>query len=152
MGAAPAPNEPVSYRVERIDGAPQEAITTSRPSPVLLLLGGRYRVEGRYGVMNARVVREIEVKAGQTQQLTLEHQVASLKLRLLGGSGAALTEVFWDVKDEAGATVWTSGQAEPSAALQAGRYRVRAETREKRYDRAIELRAGEARVVELTAN
>jgi len=151
MGAA-APNEPVSYRIERIDGSPQEAITTSRPAPVLVLLGGRYRVEGRYGVMNAKVVREIEVKAGQTQQLTLEHQVASLKLRLTGSSGAPLTEVFWDVKDEAGATVWTSGQSEPSAMLQAGRYRIRAETREKRYDRTIELRSGEARVVELAAN
>ena len=91
MGTTSALNEPVSYRVERIDGSSQDAITTSRPSPVLLLLGGRYRVEGRYGVMNARVVREIEVKAGQTQQLTLEHQAASLRLRLVGGGGAALT-------------------------------------------------------------
>jgi hypothetical protein len=129
MGTTSALNEPVSYRVERIDGSSQDAITTSRPSPVLLLLGGRYRVEGRYGVMNARVVREIEVKAGQTQQLTLEHQAASLKLRLIGGGGAALTEVFWDVKDETGTTVWTTGQAEPSATLQAGRYRIRAERR-----------------------
>jgi Ca-activated chloride channel family protein len=152
LGTSAASSEPISYRVERIDGSPQDAITTSRPSPVLLLLGGRYRVEGRYGVMNARVVREVEVKAGQTQQLTLEHQAASLKLRLIGGGGSALTEVFWDVKDEAGTTVWATGQAEPSATLQVGRYRVRAETREKRYDRAIELRSGEARVVELTAD
>ena len=82
----------------------------------------------------------------------MEHQVASLKLRLIGGGGTAVAEVFWDVKDEAGTTVWTTGQAEPSATLQAGRYRIRAETREKRYERAIELRAGEARVVELTAD
>ena len=135
MGTGAASSEPISYRVERIDGSPQDAVTTSRPSPALLLLGGRYRVEGRYGVMNARVVREVEVKAGQTQQLTLEHQAASLKLRLIGGGGSALAEVFWDVKDEAGTTVWATGQAEPSATLQAGRYRVRAETREKRYDR-----------------
>jgi Ca-activated chloride channel family protein len=152
VGTGAASSDPISYRVERLDGSPQDAITTSRPSPVLLLLGGRYRVEGRYGVMNARVVREVEVKAGQTQQLTLEHQAASLKLRLIGGGGSALAEVFWDVKDEAGTTVWATGQAEPSATLQAGRYRIRAETREKRYDRAIELRPGEARVVELTAD
>ena len=78
-------------------------ITTSRAAPVLLLPGGRYRVEGRYGVMNARSVREVEVKAGQTQQLTLEHQAATLKLRLLGDGGSVLAEVFWDVRDEAGA-------------------------------------------------
>ena len=144
--------EPVSYRVERIDGPSQDAITTSRPAPVLLLLGGRYRVEGRYGVINARVVREVDVKAGQTQQLTLEHQVANLKLRLAGSGGTPVAEVFWDVKDETGTTVWTTGQSEPSAALQAGRYRIRAETREKRYDRVVELRAGDARVVELAAD
>lgn len=152
MAGAPTPSEPVSYRVERMGGSsPFDVITTSRSSPVLLLPGGRYRVEGRYGAMNARVVREVEIKAGQTQQLTLEHQAASLKLRLIGSGGAAVQEVFWDVKDEAGATVWTTGQAEPSATLQAGRYRVRAETRDKRFDRAVEVRAGEARVVELTA-
>jgi Ca-activated chloride channel family protein len=152
MAGARTQSEPVSYRVERIDGSAADVITTSRPAPVLLLPGGRYRVEGRYGAMNARVVREIEVKAGQTQQLTLEHQAATLKLRLMGSGGAPLTEVFWDVRDEAGATVWTTGQAEPSATLQAGRYRVRAETRDKRHERAIELRSGEARVVELTGD
>ena len=32
--------------------------------------------------MNARTVRDVEVSAGQTQQLYLEHQAAVLKLRL----------------------------------------------------------------------
>ena len=102
--------------------------------------------------MNARTVRDVEVKAGQTQQLTLEPQAAALKLRLLAGGAPVPADVFWDIRDEAGATVWTTGQSEPSAILQAGRYLVRAETREKRYDRAIELRAGEARLVELSAD
>ena len=31
--------------------------------------------------------------------------------------------------------MWTTGQSEPSVTLQAGRYAVRAETRDKRYDR-----------------
>jgi Ca-activated chloride channel family protein len=150
VGGGQAPSEPVSYRIERVDSP--DVITTSRPSPVLLLPGGRYRVEGRYGAMNARVEREVEVKAGQTQQLTLEHQAASLKLRLMGSSGLPLTEVFWDVRDETGTTVWTTGQPEPSATLQAGRYRVRVETRDKRFERAIELRSGEARVLELAAD
>jgi Ca-activated chloride channel family protein len=148
LAGTQAANEPVSYRIERLDSP--DVVTTSRPSPQLLLPGGRYRVEGRLGAMNARVEREVEVKAGQTLQLTLEHQAASLKLRLVGP--AALGEVFWDVRDEAGSTVWSTGQAEPSAVLQAGRYRVRVETREKRYERAVELRAGDARVVEVTAD
>jgi Ca-activated chloride channel family protein len=151
-GAAPAPNELVSYRVERLDSVSPEVIATSRAAPMLVLPGGRYRVEGRYGAMNVRTVRDIEVKAGQTQQLTLEPQAAGLKLRLVANGLPVLADVLWDIRDEAGATVWTTGQPEPSAMLQAGRYAVRAETRDKRYDRAIELRAGEQRLVELTAD
>jgi Ca-activated chloride channel family protein len=150
IGGVQTSSEPVSYRIERIDSP--DVVTTSRPAPQLLLPGGRYRVEGRLGAMNARTEREVEVKAGQTSQLTLEHQAANLKLRLVGSGGAPLGEVFWDVKDEAGNTVWSTGQPEPSAILQAGRYRVRAETRDKRYERAFELRSGEARVVEVTAD
>jgi hypothetical protein len=152
VSATQAPSELVSYRVERLDNFPPEVITTSRPAPVLVLPGGRYRVEGRYGAMNARTVREIEVKAGQTQQLTLEHQAAGLKLRLLANGAPVQAEVFWDIRDESGTTVWTTGQSEPSATLQAGRYLVRAETRDKRYDRTIDLRAGESRLVELIAD
>jgi hypothetical protein len=63
-----------------------------------------------------------------------------------------MSDVLWDIRDEAGATVWTTGQPEPSAVLQAGRYAVRAETRDKRYDRAIDLRAGESRLVEVAAD
>jgi hypothetical protein len=119
---------------------------------VLVLAGGRYRVEGRYGAMNARTVRDIEVKAGQTQQLTLEAQAAVVKLRLVANGAPVMADVLWDIRDETGTTVWTTGQPEPAAVLQAGRYAVRAETREKRYDRAIELRTGESRVIEVAAD
>lgn len=144
--------EPVSYRVERLDGPVPEVVTTSRASPTLVLPGGRYRVEGRYGAMNVRVTRDVEVKAGQTQQVMLEPQAASLKLRLVSGGTPVGGDVLWDIRDESGAAVWTTGQPEPGAMLQAGRYTVRAETRDKRYDRAIELRAGESRVLEMTAD
>jgi Ca-activated chloride channel family protein len=59
----------VSYRVERLDSPIPEAIVTSRPAPVLWLMSGRYRVVGRLGTINARAVREVEVRAGQAQQV-----------------------------------------------------------------------------------
>jgi Ca-activated chloride channel homolog len=149
-GAQPA--VPVSYRVDRIDGVPADTITTSRASTDLYLSTGRYRVEGRYGVMNARLMREVEVKAGQTLQLVFEHQAGTAKLRLLGAAGTPLSEVFWEIRDPSGRMVWTTGQSEPSVTLQAGRYQVRAETREKRYERAFDLASGEAKVFEMTAD
>ena len=143
---------PVSYRIDRIDGGASDQIATSRPSPDFYLPTGRYRVEGRYGVMNARVVREIDIRAGQTQQVGFDHQASTLRLRLVGAGGAPVGEVFWDIRDQAGRTVWTTGQTEPSVTLQAGRYQIRAETREKRYERALELGTGEAKAFELTAD
>src|SRR5215813_7174412 len=151
-GAGWGADELVSYRVERLDSATPEAIVTSRPAPVLALMSGRYRVAGRLGTINARAVRDVEVRAGQAQQLLLEPPAAALKLRLVAGATPVLTDVLWDIREEAGAAVWSTGQPEPSLVLQAGRYVVRAETREKRVERTIELRAGESRSLEMPAD
>jgi Ca-activated chloride channel homolog len=151
-GAGWGAEELVSYRVERLDSATPEVIVTSRPAPVLALMSGRYRVVGRLGTVNARAVRDVEVRPGQSQQLLLEPQAASLKLRLLASGTPVLADVLWDIREEAGAPVWSTGQPDPSLVLQAGRYVVRAETREKRVERTLELRAGEARILEMAAD
>jgi hypothetical protein len=143
-----SPGELVGYRIERID-APSEVITTSRPTPVVVLAPGHYRVEGSYGAMNVRAMREIDVKSGQAQQLTLEPQAAQVKLRLSALAVGAASEVFWEIRAEDGRTVWTTEQPEAVATLQAGRYLIVAEARDRSYSRKIELRAGEARAVEL---
>lgn len=147
FGAGADPH--ISYTIARIDNVQQEAVTTSRPSPTLLLPSGRYRVEGRYGLMNVRTVRDIEVKAGQTQQLVFEHEAAAVRLRI---TGSGPTDVSWIIRDQAGKAVWTGAHTEAVANLQAGRYVVRAETRNKRDERSLELRAGEAKLLEFSAD
>jgi Ca-activated chloride channel homolog len=139
----------ISYTVTRLDNTAQDAITTSQPTPTLLLPSGRYRVEGRYGLMNVRAVRDIEVKAGQIQQLVIEHEAASVRLRIVG-SGPS--DVSWVIRDQAGKAVWTGAHTEAVANLQAGRYVVRAETRNKRDERSVELRAGEAKLLEFSVD
>jgi Ca-activated chloride channel homolog len=138
----------LSYRIEQLDNAEPQVVTTSQPAPELLLASGRYRVEARYAATNARSVREIELKAGQTLSLSLDFAAANVRLRLAGGGGAQ-SEPFWTIREEGGRTVWATGQAEPMATLQAGRYLVQAETQDKHYRRLVELRAGETRLIEL---
>jgi len=147
FGAGADPH--ISYTIARIDNVQQEPVTTSRPSPILLLPSGRYRVEGRYGLMNVRTVRDIEVKAGQTHQLVFEHEAAAVRLRI---TGSGPTDVSWIIRDQAGKAVWTGAHTEAVANLQAGRYVVRAETRNKRDERSLELRAGEAKLLEFSAD
>ena len=81
--------------------------------------------------MNVRAVRDIEVKAGQIQQLVFEHEAAALRCAL----PVPGLPMSWIIRDEAGKAVWTGAHAEALADLQAGRYVVRAETRNKRDER-----------------
>jgi hypothetical protein len=94
---------------------------------------------------------EVEVKAGQTVQLPIEHQAATLHLRFAGGPAGAPADVAWEVRDEAGRMIWSAGQTEAKGLLQAGRYVVSASARGLREERTVELRAGEAVQVEFGA-
>lgn len=143
---AQALEDHVIYRIERIDGTSRELITVSRPQPVLLLPAGRYRVEGHYGPVNARIAREIEVRTGAPlQQVVFEQQAGDVRLRAVNAPG----EVFWEVRDASGVAVWSTGQPEPELTLQAGRYTVRAMARDKRAEVVLDVRTGEKRVAEV---
>ena len=99
--------------------------------------------------MNVKAVRDIEIKTGQTQQLVIEHEAAAVRLRIVG-SGP--TDVSWIIRDQTGKAVWTGAHTEAVANLQAGRYVVGAETRNKRDERSVELRAGEAKLLEFSVD
>jgi Ca-activated chloride channel family protein len=137
----------VTYRIDRVDSGGGEFIMLSRPQPVVLLAAGKYRIEARYGSANARVLREVEVKAGAPlQQVTFEQQAGDVRLRAVNPPG----EVFWEVRDQSGAAVWSSGQPEPELTLQAGRYTVRAQARDKRVEAVLDLRAGDKRTTNMS--
>jgi hypothetical protein len=100
----------------------------SAASGVLSLPAGRYVVESRYGPINARVRREIEIRPGQRQEISAQHAAGQVELRLVQpGREGALSGVFWELEDEAGRILWTTGDPTPQLVLQAGRYRVRGE-------------------------
>jgi Ca-activated chloride channel family protein len=141
----------VTYTIKRIDDPGQDAIWTSRPAPILFLPAGRYRVEGRYGMTNLAAARDVEVKAGQMTQLPIEHQAATLRVRLTG-IGAGLAEVVWEVRDQTGRTVWSSSQAEDTAVVQAGRYLVTADSNGRHDQRSVELRSGDSATVQVRAD
>ncbi len=142
--------DPVSTRLERLDGDKAVAVSSEQPA-VFELPAGRYRVDSRIGSGNAAASREIELKAGGREPVTLELTAGHLRLRLLDGSGQPLTDVAWDIRDGTGRAVWSASQTEARPLLLAGRYTVRAEARDRRAEEPVEVRPGETRSVDLTA-
>ena len=141
----------ISYAIERLDRPKSEAepqIVTSRPAAALDLVQGRYRIEGRFGL--ARITREVDVKAGTTINLTLEHQAGLIRFRLADGSGgAALSDVLWEVRDRSGKPVWRSALAEPKLALAAGSYVIVAQRHDHSRQRPFEVATGDEKTIEL---
>lgn len=142
-GLAPSNEDPITFRIERLDAQAQPMLATAR-SPVVALPAGRYRIEARHGLANARETREVEFAAGQTAVLRFEQRAGSL--RLAGSSGGDAT---WELRDANGRRLWSSAEPGSRVVLAEGRYVVRAVSRARAVETAITIRAGEHREMEL---
>lgn len=151
-GGKPDSGDSVLYRIERVDGTPKELVRLTRQTGTLDLTPGRYRIESRLGTLNARAERTLDLRTGAREDLTMDHRAGVVRLTLVeAGSAQPAADVFWEIKDQGGQTVWLTSETQPLGILQAGRYAVRAEHRDRRIDGQIEVQAGDNRVVELMA-
>lgn len=149
-GEAPPAVEKATWRVFQLAGGSDTAVARSiRLEPELQLPAGRYRIEVRLGRLNAVASREVELTEASEQFLVLDPQAARLQLRLSHGGLPLGGDVFWEVRDSSGQVVWRTMEAEPREFLAAGRYTIRAETRERRLEQTVDLSPGEARTVEV---
>ena len=136
----------------RAAGAGAQPVRTAGPRAVLDVAAGRYRVLGRYGAVNARASREVWVRPGGEAEAVLEYRAGTVALRLARvPGGVALRDVFWELADEAGRVIWTSGRPSPRMPLAAGKYRLTATYRDRRYEAAFRLAVGESKTIEVLA-
>jgi Ca-activated chloride channel family protein len=150
--AESGPATPVVYRVTRLDGPAREVVRSTSGPTELLLPAGRFRIAARRGAQNVRAERDIELKPGRPAQVALPLSAGEIALRLAGDLAAHTPgDLLWDVRDARGHSVWRTGQAEPKALLLPGRYLARAELRDRRLEKAFEIKAGERRALELGA-
>lgn len=144
--AQPPAEEPVAYRIERLDVVPPQVFASNRQLSEIDLPAGRYRIEARHGLVNARAVREVTLAPGQAAAVAIEQQAASIRFN--GPPGAA-GEHLWEILDQSGHPLWSTVQTAPRAILQAGKYIVRLDIRDKRIERLIEVRAGQVGSVDV---
>jgi hypothetical protein len=147
-----AGNERVRHRLERIGGETRESVQASRATSQMKVTAGRYRLETRIGLGNVAVEREVELRAGAREQLTIEPPAGVAVLRLLEAPGGmAVADAAWDIRDARGNVVWRSNETEARPLLMAGRYTVVATSRNRRGEAQLEVRAGEVRSLDLQA-
>ena len=118
----------------------------------VVLGAGRYRVEARFGPLNAQASREIAIAPGAQDTVSLTPAAARVRLRLAPVQGEPPGEVFWKVRLANGAIVWSSTESEPFGLLQQGTYVIEVQTRQARHEQSAEVRAGADRVVVVGEN
>ena len=130
----------------------------------LALTAGRYRIESRYGAINARTSRDIEIKPGASQPLVMELDAGLVTLKLSpgkpsparaapaagAGPGADATgQPFWEILDADGRKIWSTVQPAPRLPLAAGRYLARVETSGGKAERIFQVAGGDDKTIEI---
>lgn len=150
-GGRPDSADVAVYRVFRLDAQPVEIAQASRLTATFDLAPGRYRIESRLGPLNARAERTIDLKPGARDDVVMDHDAGVVRLVLAEPQGPQLhSDVFWEVKDPSGRTVWLTNEAQPIGILKAGTYSVQAEHRDRRIEAKLEVKPRDNRVIQFT--
>ena len=147
-------NDPdeVQWRIVPLERRDGKVVRAFGPAAKVVLGAGRYRVEARFGPLNAQANREIAIAAGAQDTVSLTPAAARVRLRLAPVQGEPAGDVFWKVRLESGAIVWSSTESEPVGLLQQGTYVIEVQTRQTRLERVAEIRAGADRIVVMGEN
>lgn len=147
-----ADSDEVQWRIVPLERRDAKVVRAYGTAAKVVLGAGRYRVEARFGPLNAQASREIAIAPGAQDTVSLTPAAARVRLRLAPVQGEPPGEVFWKVRLASGAIVWSSTESEPLGLLQQGTYVIEAQTRQGRHEQSAEVRAGADRVVVVGEN
>jgi Ca-activated chloride channel homolog len=148
---ASAPDQ-VQWRIVPLDQRDGKALRVYGENARVVLAAGKYRIEGRFGPLNAEASREIAVAAGTRETVSLTPAAARVRLRLASEPGEAVSDIFWKVRLANGPIIWSSTESEPVGLLQQGSYVIEVQTRQVRHERSADIRAGADRVLIIGEN
>ncbi len=148
---ANSPDE-VQWRIVPLDRRDGKTLRAYGENARVVLAAGKYRIEGRFGPLNAEASREIGVGAGARETVTLTPPAARVRLRLTSEPGEPVSDIFWKVRLQNGQIVWSSTESEPVGLLQQGSYVIEVQTRQTRHERSADIRAGADRVLIIGEN
>lgn len=153
LGSKAKPAEqPVLYRILRLDGAsPHEVTRSTSPDPDFVLPPGRYRVEARLGSQNAGTEQDVVLASGSKTESAVIFNASQIALRLAGTGygGLAGGDTYWEIAHVDSRASWRTTEVEPKVVLAPGRYTVRAESRDRRFKAEFTVGPGEQRMIEV---
>ncbi len=142
---------PITHRLERVGGQAGDVLHASGASASLDAAAGSYKLISSVGLGNVKMTRDIVLKPGEVERVVVEHAMGAAGLQLVERAGGQpIADVSWDIRDQRGNSVWVGVGTKADALLLAGRYQVSIEGRGRKIERAIDVKAGEARNHEIT--
>lgn len=154
VAGKPAPGGMVSYSIfsdDRDQFANRTAVMTgAKPSLIMRLNAGIYRLVSTYGDANARVETDVTVEAGKLTEASVAHTAGKATFRLVTRAGGeALPDTQWAVAASNGETVKESVGALPTHTLAPGAYTVTARSSGQVFKRDFAVKDGETVTVEV---
>jgi Ca-activated chloride channel homolog len=143
----------VVYRMFRLDDGESRLVNTSaRAQFEGFVSAGRYRVVSAYGLGNAVESQDVEIKPGETRELSFTHNAGRAQLGLVRVEGGlTLGRVNWSIRDSDGEEIYTSNETVPEPYLRVGQYVAIAQRQGKTSRRAFTVSPNQKTVVEIVA-
>ncbi len=120
--------------------------TSNRPGEVLNVAAGTYRIESKFSAGNAVAVTDVDVRAGYTSAVNIDHIAGLAKFYVTGNEARA---VQWQISDDQGSLITASIGIDAEIILRPGRYVVEAKIGEQNLKTNFQIDAGQISEINL---
>ncbi len=120
--------------------------TSHVPGEVLNVAAGTYRIESKFSSGNAVAVTDVDVRAGYTSAVNIDHIAGLAKLNVAGNE---VREVQWQIIDDQGSTLPSQTGVSAEMILKPGHYFAEAKIGEHNLKTDFQIGAGQTSEINL---
>lgn len=146
-GAPATAAQGIVYRINRADGDKARVARAVGPNAAFVLPPGRYTVEATLAAYPLSATQDMTLEAGKQTDAALTIEGGRVTFKAPGD--VPTSDVFWEVVDASGRSLWRKTGVEAETLLAPGRYKVRFEAQSHHRETEFEIRAGETKLVEI---
>lgn len=122
-------------------------VTSNTPGEVLNVAAGVYRIESKFSSGNAVAVTDVDVKAGYTSAVNIDHIAGLAKLYVVGNQERS---VQWQIIDDQGAFITAPVGINAEIILKPGHYIAEAKLGDQNFKTDFQIGAGQTSEINLS--